>query len=48
MCAIIFAAKELAPAWVLGYNASAEWQGDKDDDNLNTGGLGKRFPMGPQ
>jgi hypothetical protein len=42
MCAIIFA------AWVLGYDASAEWQGDEDDDNLNTGGLGKRFPMGPQ
>ena len=48
MCAIIFAAKELATAWVLGYDASAEWQGKDHEENLNTGGLGKRFPMGPQ
>jgi hypothetical protein len=48
MCAIIFAAKELAAGWVLGYDASAEWRGEHNDNNLNTGDLGKRFPMGPQ
>ena len=48
MCAIIFAAKEFATAWVLGYDASAKWQGEDHEENLNTGGLGKRFPMGPQ
>jgi hypothetical protein len=32
------------------YNASAEWQGEDNDNNLNTaeGRLVKRFPMGPQ
>ncbi len=48
MCATIFAAKELGTAWVLGYDTSAEWQGVDHEENLNTGGLGKRFPMGPQ
>jgi hypothetical protein len=33
---------------VLGYDASAEWQGKDHEENLNTGGLGKWFPMGPQ
>ena len=48
MCAIIFAAKVLSPSWVLGYDASAEWLGGEDDTDLNSGGLGKSFPMGPQ
>jgi hypothetical protein len=48
MCAIIFGAKELAVPWVLGYDASAEWQGNENEADLNTGGLGKMFPMGPQ
>ena len=29
MCAIIFAAKHLCESWVLGFNAAAEWIGDK-------------------
>jgi hypothetical protein len=30
MCAIIFAAKHLCESWVLGFNAAAEWIGDKN------------------
>jgi hypothetical protein len=47
MCSIIFAAKELDEAWVLGFDASAEWSGNEDDMDANTGGIGKRYPMGP-
>jgi hypothetical protein len=32
MCAIIFASKELATARVLGYNASAKWQGEDHEE----------------
>lgn len=48
MCAIIFDAKELlSERWVLGFDRSALWYGGENDVDLNTGGLGKRFPMGP-
>jgi hypothetical protein len=47
MCAVIFTAKELCEEWVIGYNASAQWIGDEDDADKNTGGVEQQFPMGP-
>jgi hypothetical protein len=48
MCSIIFAAKELDETWVLGFDDSAEWSGKDDGMDANTGGIGKRYPMGPE
>jgi hypothetical protein len=47
MCAVIFSAKSLCEEWVIGFNASAPWIGADDDVDANTGGVDKRFPMGP-
>ena len=47
MCAVIFSAKLLCEEWVIGFNASAPWIGADDDVDANTGGVDKRFPMGP-
>jgi hypothetical protein len=46
MCAVIFSVKSLCVEWVIGFNASAPWIGADDDDDVNTGGVDKRFPMG--
>ena len=48
MCGIIFAAKEMDESWALGFNATAEWVGDQHDIDANAGGIGKRYPMGPE
>jgi hypothetical protein len=48
MCGIIFAAKEMDESWALGFNATADWVGDQDDIDANAGGIGKRYPMGPE
>jgi hypothetical protein len=47
MCSVIFSAKSLCEEWVIGFNASAPWIGADDDVDGNTGGVDKRFPMGP-
>ena len=47
MCSIIFAAKELHESWVLGFDATADWIGDEQNIDANTGGIGKQYPMGP-
>ncbi|KAI2492615.1 hypothetical protein MHU86_21929 [Fragilaria crotonensis] len=47
MCAIIFEAMKMCPSWVLGLNASAPWIGEKKDKRQNSGGINKRYPMGP-
>ena len=48
MCSIIFAAKELDKSWVLGFDATANWIGD-DEQNIdaNNTGIGKQYPTGP-
>jgi hypothetical protein len=46
MCAIIFAAKELEESWILGFDATVEWEGAEDNIQGNTG-RNKRYPMGP-
>jgi hypothetical protein len=48
MCGRIFAAKEMDESWALWFNATADWVGDQDDIDANAGGIGKRYPMGPE
>jgi hypothetical protein len=45
MCAIIFAAKEMKASWVLGFNPTADLNGDKNNVAGNIG-RGRRHPMG--
>ena len=47
MCAIIFATKDLDPAWVLGMDPFVPWISEPDDIKGNTG-TGKVHPMGPE
>jgi len=46
MFTIIFAAKELDPAWVLGVDPFITWVSETDNIKENTG-KGKVHPMGP-
>ena len=46
MCAFIFAAKELDPAWVLHMDPFFTWVSKTDNIEENTG-KGKVYPMGP-
>jgi hypothetical protein len=46
MCAIIFAAKEMKPEWVSGFDPFAEWVEDEDNVEENMG-EGKQYPYGP-
>ena len=47
MCAVLFSAKSVCAEWVIGFNALAPWIGGDDNDDANTGGVDKQFPMGP-
>ena len=47
MCMIIFAAKELDPAWVLGLDPFTPWAGNEDALAKNTG-TGKQHLLGPE
>jgi hypothetical protein len=47
MCAIIFAAKELDPSWVLGLDLFVPWIGEDNNDISANTGKGKRYPQGP-
>ena len=47
MCTIIFATKDLDPAWVLGMDPFVPWIDEPDDIKRNTG-TGKVHPMGPE
>ena len=47
MCAIIFAAKDLDPAWVLGMDPFVPWIGKPDDIEGSTG-AGKVHLVGPE
>jgi len=47
MCMIIFATKDLDPAWVLGMDPFVPWIVEPDDIKGNTG-TGKVHPMGPE
>ena len=48
MCDVIFAAKELDPAWVLGLDPFCPWVGSANNDNQinQIMGKGKTHPLG--
>jgi hypothetical protein len=48
MCCIIFAKAVMDPAWQLGLDPFALWEGNEVDVEGNTGGEGKRYPKGPE
>lgn len=47
MCAIVFAAQELDPGWVLGLDPFAPWVGEENDVKANSS-KDKRHPLGPE
>jgi len=48
MCAVIFQGTEFNPAWQLGLDPMALWEGHEVDVEGNAGGDGKRYPKGPE